>query len=110
MAAFFTVYTLLNSNQNVKLKNLKEQASTIQKQIASGDSQLKITNQNEINISKLNQLKNLSYTDLKSQMGIGGDFCIYLEDDKGNVVIMNNSYKGIGSSNIFISDTPCSQK
>ena len=110
MAAFFIFYTLLNANPNTKTSNLKEEASIIVKEIASGDSPLGIVDGNEINISKLGDLKNLSYDELKRRLRIEGDFCIYLEDEKGNLVLINNSYRGIGSPNINLSGTPCSQK
>ena len=58
---------------------------------------------------KIGELKNLSYHELKSRLRMEGDFCIYFEDEKGNIVLINNSYKGIGASNINISGTPCSQ-
>lgn len=41
---------------------------------------------------------------------IGNDFCIYLEDENGNIVLINDTYRGVGSSNINVSKTPCSQK
>jgi hypothetical protein len=80
------------------------------RQVASGESNVRIVDNNQVNISKFNELKNLSYDDLKSALRISGDFCIYLEDEKGNIVLINNSYKGIGSPNINLSGTPCSQK
>ena len=110
MAAFFVFYALLNSNPAEKASNLKKEASTVIKQVASEENSLRIVDNNVVNISKLNQLKNMSYDELKRILRIEGDFCIYLEDDKGNIVIINNSYKGIGSPNINLSGTPCSQK
>ncbi|MBS3105037.1 hypothetical protein J4234_02160 [Candidatus Woesearchaeota archaeon] len=110
MAAFFIVYSLLNSNPNEKASNLEEEASIIIKQVGSEDSQIRIIDHNEVNISKANELKNLSYNELKRRLRIESDFCIYFEDDKGYLVIINNSYKGIGAPIINLSGTPCSQK
>lgn len=109
MAAFFIFYMLLNTNQNTKVSNLKEDASIVIKQVAS-DAPLGIVNNNEINVSKVNELKNLSYDELKRRLRIESDFCIYFEDEKGYIVIINNSYKGVGASSINLSGTPCSQK
>lgn len=110
MAAFFVLYALLGQNPAAKVSSLKEEASNIIKQLISGGYPLRIVDDNEINISKLNELKNLSYDELKIQLRAEGDFCIYFEDDKGNIVLINNSYKGIGSGSINLSGTPCSQK
>lgn len=110
MAAFFIVYSLLNANPNAKVSSLKQEASNIIKQIGSGDALIRIIDNNEINISRANELKNLSYDELKRRLGIESDFCIYFEDDRGYIVIINNSYKGIGAPSINLSGTPCSQK
>lgn len=110
IAAFFVFYSLLNANPNAKAKNLQEDASSVIKQVASEEAPLRIVDNKEVNISRLNELKNLSYEELKRKLRLEGDFCIYLEDEKGNLVLINNSYKGIGSPNINLSGTPCSQK
>lgn len=110
IAAFFVFYSLLNASPDAKAKNLQEEASSVIKQVASEEAPLRIVDNKEINISRLNELKNLSYEELKRRLRLEGDFCIYMEDEKGNLVLINNSYKGIGSPNINLSGTPCSQK
>lgn len=110
MAAFFIFYSLLSANPNAKASNLKDDASTVIRQVAAEDAPLRIVDHNEINESRLNELKNLSYDELKRRLRIENDFCIYFEDDKGYIVIINNSYRGIGAPNINLSGTPCSQK
>ena len=109
IGAFFVVYALLNSSPEAKTNSLKDEASIIVKKVTS-DGSLKIIDGNEINESKLNELKNLPYDELKRILAIEGDFCIYFEDDKGNLVLIDNSYKGVGSQNIVIGGTPCSQR
>jgi hypothetical protein len=110
IAAFFIFYALLGQNPSKKASSLKEEASTVIKQVASEEAPVSIIDNNVVNISKLNQLKNLSYDELKRRLRVEGDFCIYLEDEKGNLILINNSYKGIGSPDINLSGTPCSQK
>jgi len=110
ITAFFIFYSLLNANPSSKTSNLKEDASLVIKQIASDEAPLRIIDGNEINVSRLNELKNLSYEELKRRLRIEGDFCIYLENDKGDLVLINSSYKGVGSPDINLSGTPCSQK
>jgi len=110
MAAFFIVYSLLNANPNIKASSLNEEASNIIRQIGSADALIGIIDNNEVNITRANELKNLSYNELKRRLRIESDFCIYFEDDKGYIVIINNSYKGIGAPSINLSEAPCSQK
>ena len=109
IGAFFMFYALINANPNTKVEHLKEEASQVITQIVSSDSLLKVVEKNEINQSRLNQMKNLTYAELKRMLNIESDFCIYIEDDKGNIVLINDSYRGIGSSTINLSNVPCSQ-
>lgn len=110
IAAFFIFYTLMNLSPNTKASNLKEEASTVVKQVASEEALLKIVDNNEINESRLNELKNLSYDELKRRLRIESDFCLYFEDEKGYLILINNSYRGLGTQDINLSSTPCSQK
>ena len=110
MGAFIIFYAVLNQSPNTKVKNLKQEASIVIKQVSSDDTQLRIIDQNELNISRAGELKNLSYEELQKRLRIEGDFCIYIEDENGNVILINNSYRGIGSPDINITGIPCSQK
>lgn len=110
IAAFFIFYFLLSPSQASKAGSLKSDASSVIRQVASEEAAEGVVDGEEINVSKLNELKNLSYDELRRRLRVEGDFCIYFEDEQGNIVIINDSYKGIGSPNINISGTPCSQK
>lgn len=110
IAALFIFYSVLGTNKNTKASDLREQASVIIKQTTAEGSAVAIIDNQELNVSKFSQLKNLSYDELKRTLRIEGDFCIYLEDDQGNLLLVNNSYRGIGSPNINLSGAPCSQK
>lgn len=110
MAAFFIFYALLNADQSGKAGILKEEASSAIKQVASEEAPIRIIDNNEINISRVHELKNLSYEELKRRLRIESDFCIYFEDEQGRLIVINNSYKGIGSPAINLSGTPCSQR
>lgn len=103
-------YFLLSSKPDTKVSRLKQDAGAVVEQIASDEAIYKIVDGYELNASKLGQLKNITYEELKKMLRIEGDFCIYLEDEKGNIVLINNSYMGIGSPNINLNGVPCSQK
>lgn len=110
IAAFFLFYLLLNADPNVKVGDLKEEASAVIKEVTAEGSSIRIIDGKEINESRLGELKNLSYNELKRRLGIESDFCLYFEDKNGYIVLINSSYKGVGSSSINLSDTPCSQR
>ena len=109
MGSFFVFYALFSGDPAAKAKSLMDDASTVIKQVSSEGVDVKIIDNQQINITKMNELKNMSYEELKRTFRIEGDFCIYLEDDRGYAIILNNSYKGIGSPNINISNTPCNE-
>ena len=110
MGSFFLYYAIANSDPGSEIAGLKADANSVIKQVSNEGSALNIVSEQEINLSKIGELKNLNYDDLKSQLRVDGDFCIYIEDEKGNLVLINDSYRGIGSQNINISGVPCSQK
>lgn len=110
IAAFFIFYGLLNENPNTKSDSLKEEASAVIRQIGSESSLVRVIDNNEINTTKAGALKNAEYGKLKGTLRIEGDFCVYLEDEEGNLVLINDSYQGIGAQNIDLGSTPCSQR
>ncbi len=109
MGSFFLFYALLSDNPESKAKNLRDEAAVVIKQVSSEGISTNILDRQQINLSKMNELKNISYDELKRMLRIEGDFCIYLEDESGYVIVLNNSYKGIGSPNINISKTRCNE-
>ena len=110
IASFFIVYSAINPKPAAIVSNLREEATVIIRQIASGSSPMSVVVDNEVIVNKLNELKNLTYEELKQRLRIEGDFCIYMEDENGNIVLINNSYRGVGSPNIDLAGAPCSQK
>lgn len=109
MVAFFIFYTLLGESPNSREADLKEDASSVIRQVSSPSDAFGIASNSQFNDSKAGELKNMNYNELKKRLRVEGDFCIYLEDEKGNIVLINNSYKGIGTPNIIITNTPCNQ-
>ena len=110
MGSFFLYYALANSGPGSEVAGLKADANSVIRQVSSEGNSLSIVSEQGINITKIGELKNMSYGELKSQLRVEGDFCIYIEDEKGNLVMINESYRGVGSQNINISGVPCSQK
>ena len=62
----------------------------------------------KVDDQKLGDALNLSYENLKQLLGINSDFCIYFEDEKGNIVPVRNKI-GIGSSLVNFSGKGCNE-
>lgn len=56
-----------------------------------------------IDENKLNKIKNLSYFGLKDSINAKEDFCLYLEDNKGNIIISK------GLSKLSTDDLVCEE-
>lgn len=55
-----------------------------------------------VDAGKLAEIKNMGYKDLKKSLETKSDFCVYIEDEKGNIILSKGSSKlngeGIGCS------------
>jgi len=105
----FVFYSIFSENQESKVEDLKEDASKVLKNIVSEDSGVGIVNGVEVNVTKLENLLGMEYSDIKKKIRINNEFCIFLEDGDGNVIYIttNPDQPGVGSDKINISDIPC---
>ena len=99
-------YAILNTTQSSKADELQNDASKVLTDLLSGNPGVKITDGNTINATKLGELLG-NYSELKSKLKVKNDFCIYFEDEDGNVIYINSTYTGIGSGIINVSNIPC---
>ncbi|MFH1849198.1 MAG: hypothetical protein ABH879_03335 [archaeon] len=76
-----------------------------------GNQTLAIVVDSKVDTRRLSEIANKSYDSLKRELGIKGDFCIYFEDEDGNLVniseITGKDAAGIGSPNATISGLRC---
>lgn len=108
-AAFIIFYIIIGQKPDTKVSNLRQEASVAVNQISTGENLYRVVDGNELNDSRLGMLNNTDYDELKRIMRTDGDFCIYIEDGSGEVVRINDSYRGIGSENIILDGVPCNQ-
>ena len=109
IGAFFAFYALLNKSTTPNLADLRDDASILIREIASPEAPLRVVDNNELNITKINDMKNLTYDELKRRLRINSDFCIFLENENGELILLNNSYRGVGAPTISLNGTPCDQ-
>ena len=60
----------------------------------------------KVDNQRLSEALNMSYESLKSILGLESDFCMYFEDEKGNLVPMRGKM-GVGSSLVNLSGRSC---
>lgn len=110
LGTVFFFYAILNTSQGSKADELQDEASKVLTGILSESSDISIIDGNTINATKLEELLG-NYSDIKAKLKIKNDFCIYFEDEDGNIIYVNLSqsknYTGIGSGTINVSSIPC---
>ena len=59
---------------------------------------------NRISVEKIKTLQGMFYDDLKNLLSTDSDFCIFFEDENGNIIDLaditesGDSFKGLGSN------------
>lgn len=52
-------------------------------------------------------LASRDYNAVRKEMGVSGEFCIYLEDSDGRIIPLREDIFGLGSNSIEINNRPC---
>lgn len=99
-------YNIQSSERDERPARLAENAETVLTQLEQDSTVQVIVGQNELNRSKLEDLTMMNYDQLKQRFGIQGDFCLYLKNERGKVVPIDNQM-GIGNPAINVSGVPC---
>ncbi|MBI2208825.1 hypothetical protein HYU50_05000 [Candidatus Woesearchaeota archaeon] len=105
----FFFYVILSTTQGNKADELHNEALKVLTDILSEDSGVGITDGNKINITKLGELLG-NYSGIKGKLKVKNDFCIYFEDENGNIIYINMTNMtstGVGSGIINVSNVPC---
>lgn len=107
IAAFILIYSLMGFGSNPKGDQLQKDAFFISKQTSEEKLSLSIVEKDTINDTKLESLIEKEYPALKTELGIQNDFCIFFEDEKGNVVTIREGVVGVGSPEIKVGGIKC---
>ena len=57
------------------------------------DHKISFANNSVLDENKLKDIQKMDYKELKEQLKAKKDFCLYLEDEKGNVILAKGSQK-----------------
>ena len=60
------------------------------------DHALSIANNGVVDKNKLQEVQNMNYEEFKDNLNVKKDFCIYIEDEKGNIILAKGSPKFTG--------------
>jgi len=107
MGAIFVFYSILNNKYSGKTDELKNDASIVLENLAAKDSDMSVIDGVQINATRLEELLGKDYLDIKKKARVKNEFCIFFEDDNGNIIYISQNQAGIGSEKIKISDVPC---
>jgi len=107
-------YALLSNNRKSSAEDLTLESNTVVSNLDSSNGQnsvLTIIQKGSIDDSRLQSLYNTSYSDVKKQFGVKGEFCIYIIDQYGNLVTIDNGagsqIGSFGNGNFSINGKPC---
>ncbi len=106
------VYSLIGTSKD-KTQDLTLESNTVVNNLDSANSQksnLTIITRGNIEQTKLEQLYTSDYNDIKRQLGIKGEFCIYIVDQNNNLVTVNTTSGEVGSfgnGNLTVNNKAC---
>jgi len=89
-------------------ENLKMEAENILNKLTA-DGEYSFAQDDVIHEERLEKILNMAYSEFKNNLNVKNDFCIYFEDEDGNLVEVKDGVKSIGSSAIEINGEPCGQ-
>ena len=110
LGTIFFFFMILNNAPGSKTDELEQEALKVIEEITSENFELRVTDGDMINSTRLEDLLG-NYSDIKKELGVKNEFCIYFEDEAGNVIYINltgdKNYTGLGSDTINVSNITC---
>ena len=76
-----------------KNNNSKENEAEKITEIILDNHGLSFANNGVIDENKLKEIQNMGYNDFKKSLNVKNDFCIYIEDENGNIILAKGSSK-----------------
>lgn len=106
IGALIVFFSIASNDADRDFKQASDEADYLIKSASSTDDAMQIIEGNEVDDERLSEVAAIPYSQLKAEAGVKNDFCIYLENNQGNVIPINGSM-GIGSGSINVSGIPC---
>ncbi|MEK6968142.1 MAG: hypothetical protein AABX51_05930 [Nanoarchaeota archaeon] len=103
---FFIISTFAD---RAETQSLKDGGENMAKTLQTNNSQYGFIKGNQIEVEMLQQFSETGYIELQKSLGFTNDFCIYLEDEAGNIIPIKmsngDSKAGIGSSKVILGNS-----
>ena len=107
LAAMLMYYLLGPASNDRRAARLESEAGTLPGILsASGNLSVIFVQGTKVDENRLGEMIKLTYSNLKSLLGVESDFCVYFEDEKGNIVPAGGRV-GVGSPLVNISGKAC---
>jgi len=107
IVGFFYVVSILSEKDETG--TIKRQGEDIPRSLQANVSKFAFIKGNQIDIAKLLEFADQDYRQLQNSLGISNDFCIFIEDENGNVIPIEDSSgkkkAGIGSSKVTLGNS-----
>lgn len=107
LGTIFLFYSILSSKYESKSQALEDDASKVAKNIATEDSGVAVIDGVAVDVKKLEQLLGRDYSEIKGKIRAKNEFCIFFEDENGNLIKISPEYAGVGSEKIKVNNVPC---
>lgn len=107
IGAIFVFYSILSDKYSSKTDELQDDASVVLENLASEGSDMGVIDGVQINVTRLEELLGKDYSEIKKKARIKNEFCIFFEDEDGNIIYISQDQAGIGSGKINLSNVPC---
>ncbi len=110
-------YVTIGSNQSRGVETLEADALNLKTGLEQNHD-LGFLQEDIIDEAKLENFINeaeINYNKTKEKLGIRGEFCIFFEDENGNLILLQSNKTGIGSTEsddsnkVMISGIPCGE-
>jgi hypothetical protein len=107
-----TFYSLVTVQHRPSIDELQDRARTIETRLNSGGTSCgPIVDNQSITMEQIKCLYGKNATGLRQELGVSGNFCIYVENEKGEILIVQNETgaitTSIGDGALIIAGTPC---
>ncbi len=116
MILFFGIMSSMSTPE--RGERLSKDAELITKAL-TGEGDDSIVKENKLDEEKVSSfvMDSSRYQELKKELGVNGDFCIYFEDGQGNLVPIKVTevdgepqfINGLGNETAMINDVPCGE-
>ena len=116
LLAVGVIYSILASKNREDTTPLRTDSEIIATKLTTPETStsldILVAADNQLDVEKLKSLTTADYAKLKQDLGVQNDFCIYLQDEEGNVLYIegaDGNYTGIGpgSPDLNLSGVPC---